>query len=234
MQQFYVLDTIEANDLRLFAGGQWVNDTRERCPACGAFRDDTEPPEIQIALNHIGRRGFAEFLWNSHGLPLFRQDLVDCWREARLTGFELRPVHIIGWYDSPRRSLAPVIPAYWRLIPVSKVQLSEPPPVEGQCSVCGFVKYAFPELGSHLPHGIRIDRQTWDGSDFCGIAGYGAFLFCSRRAAEVSLGTGPSRHIAFVSEGDYRRWDEFNIREWTTKTYQEYVEDFLIRKVKDL
>lgn len=233
MEQGYVLDTIQAADLRLFAGGQWKNDTRERCPQCGAFRDDTEPAEIHIALNHLGRRGFAEFLWNSHGLPILRQDLVDQWRDARLSGFELKPVRIVGWNDAPRKPLPAGVPPYWRLVTTSKVRLSEPPPLDGACSSCGFVRYAFPRVGSYLPHGIRVDLQSWDGADFCGLRGY-EFVFCTRRAAQVTLAAGYSRHIAFVREGDWSRWEEFDIRRWTPRAYSEYIESFLIRRVEDL
>ncbi len=233
MGQFYKIDYIEAAPSQLYAGGQWVNDTREHCPACGAFLESTEPPEIEIQLNHLGRRGFVEYLWNSHTAPIFRADLIALWQEMGLTGFMIKPVRVTGWYEHPRKPLPENIPTYYRLMTTSKAQLTEPPPVKGPCPMCGFIEYAFPKISTHLPNGLRIEPASWEGSDFFGLVGY-EFIFCTRRVAEITLRAGYNRHICFVRVEDYGRWKEFNIREWTPKAYQEYVERFLIRRVEDL
>ena len=52
--EFYVLDTTDAAAHRLYAGGQCVNCTRQRCPACGVLTEAPEPPEMEIVLNHLG------------------------------------------------------------------------------------------------------------------------------------------------------------------------------------
>ena len=232
VEQFYVLDHM-IEDWRLYAGGQWVNDTQERCPVCNVFTETTEPAEIEIALNHLGRRGFVEQLWNSHSLPIFRHDLVDLWQRTGLTGFTVKPVRIVGWYEKPRKPLPQNIPTYYRLVTVSKVRLIEPPPAEGPCPACGFTEYAFPKISGPLPNGIQIDTASWDGSDFFGLAQYN-FVFCTRRTAEVTLRAGYNRHVCFVQVEDYGRWKEFNVREWVPKKYREYLESFRIRRVEDL
>ncbi|MGC8947613.1 MAG: hypothetical protein ACP5N6_15860 [Anaerolineae bacterium] len=232
MEQFYEIE-YPAADIRLYAGGQWVNDTREPCPACGAFLEATEPPEIEIQLNHLGRRGFVEYLWNSHTAPIFRADLIALWQEAGLTGFRIKPVRITGWYEHPRKPLPENIPTYYWLTTTSKARLTEPPPVEGPCPVCGSIEYAFPKISTHLPNGLRIDPASWDGADFFGLVGY-KFVFCTRRVAEITLKAGYNRHLTFVRVEDYLRWPKFNVREWTPKAYEEYVERFLIRRVEDL
>ena len=232
MEQFYEIE-YPAADIRLYAGGQWVNNTRERCPACGAFLEATEPPEIEIQLNHLGRRGFVEYLWNSHTAPIFRADLIALWQEAGLTGFQLKPVRITGWYEHPRKPLPENIPTYYWLTTTSKARLTEPPPVEGPCPVCGSIEYAFPKISTHLPNGLRIDPASWDGADFFGLVGY-EFIFCTRRVAEITLKAGYNRHLAFVRVEDYLRWPKFNVREWTPKAHREYVERFLMRRVEDL
>ena len=233
MEQFFKLDTIHAADWRLYAGGQFVNDTSKRCPVCNVFTEDSKPPEIEIALNHLGRRRFVEELWNSHSLPIFRHDLVDLWRRTGLTGFTVKPVRIVGWYEKPRRPLPQNIPIYYRLVTTSKARLSEPPAVSEPCPVCGYIRYTFPRVGTHLPNGLRVDPISWDGSDFFGLAQYN-FVFCTRHTAEVTLRAGYNRHICFVRVEDYGRWKEFNVREWVPKEYREYLESFRIRRVEDL
>jgi hypothetical protein len=232
-EQFYVLDTIDACGLRLCAGGQCVNVRRQRCLVCGVPTETSEPPEIEIKLNHLGRHGFAEHLWNSHSLPIFRQDLIERWQGAALTGFELKPVRIVGWYEKPRKPLPGNIPTYYRLVTTSKVRLVEPPPLGDPCPKCGSIQYAFPKLGTHLPNGVSIDPASWDGSDFFGLAHY-VFIFCTRRAATVTLEAGYNKHIAFVRAEDWSRWEEFDFREWTPEAHWQHVQSFLIRRVGDL
>ena len=125
----YVFETTSASDSRLYAGGQWVNDKQQRCSSCGFFIHSSEQSEIEIALNHLGRHGFAEYLWNSHSLPIFREDLVELWQSQCLTGFQLKPVRIVGWYGSPSKPLPQVIPRYFWLTPTSQVCLIDPAPL---------------------------------------------------------------------------------------------------------
>jgi len=231
--QFYVLDTTEACDTRLFAGGQWVNDTRQRCPVCGVLVE-TEPSEIAIALNHLGKHGFAEHLWNSHSLPIFRQDLIELWQTKGLSGFVIRPVRIVGWYRNLKKPLPKNLPSYYRLVARGKVRLNVPTPLGTVCPRCGFAGYAFPKLRTRLTNGIRIDPTSWDGSDFFGLAQY-VFVFCTRRVAETTLQAGYSRHIVFIRTQDFLRWEEFDMRKgWTPEKHRQYVESFLIRRIEDL
>lgn len=210
-----------------------MNDTRTKCPNCGAFDELSEPHLIEIALNHLGRRGFVEQLWNSHSLPIFRQDLVDLWRSNALTGFNTKPVSIIGWFDMRKRDLPRSIPIYSRLVTVSKVRLTEPAPRNAPCIVCDFVDYAFPKIGTRLPNGIRIDLATWDGADIFGVKGY-EFVFFSRRAAELTLEAGFSKNIAFVRLEDWQRWEQFDVKKWTPREYSSHVEKFLVRRTVNL
>lgn len=232
-EQFYVVDTLHACAHRLYAGGQCVNIRRQRCPVCGVFTETSEPPEIEIGLNHLGRRGFVEHLWNSHSLPIFRQDLIDLWQGAGLTGFELKPVHIVGWYEKPKKPLPEDISTYYRLVTTSRVRLTEPPPLGDPCPGCGFIQYAFPKLGTHLPNGMSIDPVSWDGSDFFGLVHH-ALIFCTRRAAATTLEAGYNKHVAFVRVQDWSRWEEFDFREWTPEAHWQHVQSFLIRQAKDL
>ena len=233
MGSFYVLNTTQAADLRLYAGGQWVNGTRRHCAICGAFTDSSEPLEIQIALDHLGKRGFTEYLWNSHSLPLFREDLCRIWGEAGLTGYVLKPVCITGWSRHPTKAMPSPLPVYYRLLTISRVRLATPPPVGECCPACGFSRYAFPATGTHLESGIEVDIASWDGSDLFGLAGY-QFVFCTRRVAEITLRAGYNRHVVFIRERDYERWQDFDYRVWTAADYDKHVEGFLIRRAEDL
>ena len=233
MSEFYKLDTVLASNYRLFAGGQWINDSRRPCYGCGVLDEVTEPSTIEIALNHLGRRGFVEQLWNSHSLHILRQDLINVWVSNGLTGFEVKPVAIVGWFGKPSRDLPKHIPSYARLVTRSKVRLVDPPPRSVTCPECGFTEYAFPKIGVHLPNGIRLDETSWDGADIFGVRNY-EFVFFSRRAAELTLRSGFSQTISFVRLENWGRWQEFDIRKWDVKGYRKYLGRFLIRKPEDL
>ncbi len=230
-QGFYVLDIDYASDYRLYAGGQCVNDIGQRCSACNVLIETSEPPIIEIALSHLGRLGFTERLWNLR--PIFCQDLIELWQDAGLTGFELKPVYIVGWYKKPRKALPEKIPTYYRLTATSKVRLVEPKVLKGPCPVCGFIEYKFPETSLHLRHGLRIDPTSWDGSDFFSLVHYG-FIFCTRRVAEVTLRAGYNRRIAFVRLENWSRWEDFDAKKWTPQAHREHVESFLVRRPEDL
>lgn len=231
--QVYVLDTIQASDHRLSAGGQWVNDERVVCPVCGVFLDSSEPSEIQIALNHLGRQGFAEFLWNSHTLPIFRQDVIDLWRSQGFTGFAIKPVRIVGWYGKPNKAVPKELPTYWRVFVTSRVKMIYPR-FTGVCSGCGDGKHDFekPHTELRLPESMKVDESSWNGSDIFGV--HASDILCTRRVAEVTLAAGFNQHIAFVRLEDYQRWKSFDIHKWEVKDYERYVEAFLIRKPRDL
>jgi len=70
-ETLYMWDTGWA-DTRFYAGGQWINFNLDDCGLCRVPTEEGEPPEIQIALNRVGRQGFTESLWNSGGIPIFR------------------------------------------------------------------------------------------------------------------------------------------------------------------
>lgn len=229
--EMYVVNTSLACDHRLYAGGQWVNDTRQRCPECNAFIEDTEPSTIEIELNHLGKHGFVEFLWNSHALPLFRQDLLRLWQRSVITNLHGKPVNIVGWYGKSNKALPEKMPTYQRLITTSTVQLTEPLP-QGVCATCGFVSYSFPDIG-HIDKGLKIDEDSWDGSEFCRLKGYD-FLFCTRHVVEITLKEGYTKHLVFVKAEKWEQWEEFDIRKWTPQKYSEYLETFLIRRLEDL
>jgi hypothetical protein len=233
MLEFYMLDIVLTSDYRLFAGGQWINDTRKPCNSCGVLDEVLEPSNIEIALNHTGRRGFVEHLWNSHSLHIFRQDLINVWVNNGLAGFEVKPVSIVGWFGKSTRELPQPIPSYARLVTRSKVRLLEPPPRSATCPECGFTEYAFPKIGVHLPNGIRLDDTSWDGSDIFGVKNY-EFVFFSRRAADLTLRSGLSQAISFVRLENWGRWQEFDIHKWNGKEYKKYLSGFLIRKPEDL
>lgn len=230
-QEFYVLHT--PVDTQLYAGGQWINDTRERCPISNNFTEASEPSTIEIALNHVGQRGFTEHLWNSHSLPIFRQDLVNVWQKTGLSGLTIKPVIIVGWYRKPGKSAPKGMPSYYRLVTANKVNLRTPTALGDPCPLCGFVSYSFPKVGTHLPSGLKINMESWNGSDFFGLANY-TFIFCTRHAAEVTLRAGYNTHIAFVRTENWQRWEEFDIRKWTPRAYHEYLESFFVRRIEDL
>lgn len=232
MTQFYVLDTIEASDHRYSASGHWVNDERIACPVCNTWIEASEPPEIHIALTHLGRNGFTEYLFASM-LPIFRQDLISLWQSNGFVGFEIKPVKIVGWYGKPKKPLPENIPTYWRVVVTSRVRMVYPRFI-GICPHCGGYKHDFgkPHTVLQLPESMKVDESSWDGSDIFGV--HSSDILCTRRVAETTLRAGYNKRIAFVRLEDYWRWEEFDVQKWEIKAYLKYVESFLIRKPEDL
>lgn len=228
---FFVLDTVYASDIRYFAGGQVMFEDEKRCPQCNSILPNMNET-IKIALNHIGKQGFAEFLWNSHSYPIFRDDLIDEWFSSGLTGFTTKPVEIIGWFEKSKKPLPENIPSYKQIITTSNVELIEPEPIGKKCSRCGFIKYAFPKLGNHLPEGLRIKIDTWNGNDLFGLQGY-QYTFCSSRVLEVTLQK-KYKHISFINTANWNKWKSYDARIWTPDTHKAYVDEYLIRNYKDL
>lgn len=233
MSRFYVVTGMSlAADTRLYAGGQAVNVDLAQCEHCGRKYWHV-PDVVEVQLDHLGKRGFVEYLWNSNLQPIFREDLFELWERHGLTGLGRKPVTIAAWYGKPNKPLPPSIPKYHVLTPQSTVRLNRPSLKRATCPVCGIGDYDFP-LFKPLASGIEIDEASWDGSDFFGLAGY-RHLYCSRRAAEVTLASGLNRHFVFIKPEDYLRWEDFDIRKgWTAKAHDQYVEGFLIRNIKDL
>lgn len=229
----YILDTIHASDHRLSAGGQWVNDERVSCPVCHMWTDSSEPSEIHIAINHLGRQGFTGFLWNSHTLPLFREDLVKVWRSEGFTGFTTKPVRIVGWYKKPNKPLPENIPTYYRIVVTSRVKMLYPR-YTGVCSDCGRYQHDFgiPHTVLQYPESMRIDESSWDGSDIFGV--HASDILCTDRVARAMLDAGYNKEIVFVRLENYRRWESFDVRRWEAEAYSKYVESFLIRRTEDL
>lgn len=234
MPEFYVVAGMSlAADIRLYAGGQAVNVNLVKCEHCGDSHWHV-PDIVEVELDHLGKRGFVESLWNSGLLRIFREDLFELWERRGLSGLDRRPVKIASWSRKPNKPLPPSIPNYYVLTPKNRVRLNRPNLTGPICPVCGIGHYAFPRLGSHLVSGIEVDRTSWDGSDFFGPAGY-SFFFCSRRAAELTLASGFNRHIVFIKPEDYHRWEDFDVRKgWTAKAHKQHVESFLIRDAKEL
>jgi len=224
---FYVLDTLYASNTHFFAGGQVIAGIETRCPSCNSLFPLQERGTINIAINHLGKKGFVEYLWNSHTLPIFRIDLINLWLEAGLSGFITKPVQIIGWFRNSKRPLPDTIPSYRCLIPISHVQLTEPSPEGEKCILCGFTKYNFPKIGNYLSNGLHIGMSTWNGADFFGLIGY-PWIFCSNQVLEITL---PKRykHISFIHVYNWNKWEPFDINKWTSKAYYNYINNFLIR-----
>jgi hypothetical protein len=229
VKNLLVLQIPYASDPRQYAGGQWQNDVRSRCPKCGLWLDSTMPSHIIIRVDYLGRQGFTEYLWNSHSLPIFREDLVAHMQRNRFTGFVTYPVvlDLQKIPDSHRKRKE--APTYFLLAPKSYVELEVPEPYSPRCTECQLVQYKFPKIGSHLNHGIRVRSGSWDGADMCKVPSYG-IEFMSVRAAVSMLDSGYAKHFCFVRPGDYCRWEEFDVRRWTSNSYKKHIESFLIRK----
>jgi len=219
---------------KLIAGGQTISKSIVRCSSCNSIIEENDGSiDISIWLDYLGKLGFSPFLWNSGLYTILRQDVVDVWKKAEITGYETGKVSIYGWYNQKNKSLPPEIPAYYHINPTSRVTLSEPKTLNNPCSICGFQEYDFPKLKNHLQNGLQVDLQSWNSSDINYVDRY-KFVICSEKVVRATLEAKLGKYLPFVQMEKYCTWEEFNIQKWKPKDYDKYYEGFLIRKIEDL
>lgn len=231
---FYILDHGNGKNSKYFAGGQYYSRERKKCPRCNAFLElHRDNLQVDIQLNHLGRLGFAPFLWNSHSLTIIREDVLNVWKDSGVTGFELGNVSIKSWYENESKLLPFNIPVYKLVIPINKVKLLEPPVNGDPCPICGYQKYKFPQEGIRLSRGLQIQNENWNGSDVIGIDRYGYILY-TEKVVIATLKAGFGDYLPFVKADKFLTWKEYNYQKWKPKEYAQYIEGFLIRNLKDI
>lgn len=232
-ESFFILLAGFGMDTRFYAGGFKSQETIRRCEVCGSrIENQISETGTKIEIHHLGRLGFGPILWD-WGLIL-RDDIAQHFTNSGLTGFDLGKVTISGWYGDLNKPLPEITPSYHEIVVKSRITLKEPPKVGSACLKCGAQKYDFPKGASDkLEHGVIVDTASWDGSDLTVLEGY-TLMFFSEKAVRVALEAGLGKFSRFVNVERYRTWENFDIRRWEPKVYQNYQDSYMIKNIKDL
>jgi len=163
----------------------------ERLLAWEADEVDYESIRCPVDSGHqrIGRRTtdlsvelvaypVADIVWTWYSDCLIQDHVLEAFREAGLTGFEVKPVK--ARFKSKRhRDKEP--PRLWELVVTGSAGM--PPPESGvrlieRCEACGAEDYTAWTDASKL-----IDEKQWDGSDFFKLRIYG-YKFVTERVVD--------------------------------------------------
>jgi len=102
-----------------------------------------------------------DIVWTWYSDCLIQDHVLDAFRSAGLTGFEIKPVKA-RFRSKKKAHLTP--PRLWELVVTGSAGLA--PPESGvrvleECSACGYVRYS-----KITDQSKRISPEQWDGTDF--------------------------------------------------------------------
>lgn len=123
----------------------------------------------------------GDFVWTWLSDCLITDRVLWLFRQAGLTGFEVRPVVVEKVKRLDKRRLEE-IPTLWELVVTGKGGDARPESgirVIHRCEACGLVKY------SSYQNGILVDEAQWDGSDFFTVNGYPKHILVTERVKDL-------------------------------------------------
>lgn len=173
--RFFKLSSPES-EARLARWDEPMNLEQITCPVNdGHMRGGRRTTDLSIVLPRV----VEDFVWTWLSECMIQQRVLDLFRQAGFTGFEVKPVKARFRGKSTR-----VPPVLWELIvtgwggmapPESGIHLLE----EKSCKVCGHLRYS----GLTNPERL-IDERKWDGSDFFIVWPLPNYRFVSERVAD--------------------------------------------------
>jgi|FLYL01.1.fsa_nt_gi hypothetical protein len=125
----------------------------------------------------------GDFLWTWYSDCIITDRVLTLFREAGLTGFDVRPVTVSRIKRRPRNGTTE-LPRLWELVVTGRG--GDADPASGirliyRCQDCGLTKY------SSFRNGIIVDQAQWDGSDLFTVNGYPRFILVTPRVAELII-----------------------------------------------
>ncbi|MDA8064622.1 MAG: double-CXXCG motif protein [Thermaerobacter sp.] len=166
-----------------WAKAEWVHDKMDleqiTCPVHpGHMRGGDRIGDLIVELSSPK---IGDFVWTWYSECLITQRVLDLFRQAGLTGFEVRPV-TVERVKRVRKSGDLRLPTLWELVVVGKGGYAHPSAGIRRiyrCEACGFEKHF------SYRNGIIVDEAQWDGSDFFIVNPYGGHIVITERAKEV-------------------------------------------------
>jgi len=151
----------------------------------------------QLAVWCNCTESIQDFMWDV-GSFVVSQRVVDTLVAARLTGYRVYPVRITN-----AEEIAVELPRLYRLIVVGQ---GGPMAAEAglrmvsECSKCGYRQYEDVYWGRYGPnkfHGLYVDPETWDGSDFFTFDDWPTIIIVTEKVRSVLASAGCSNWRAW-------------------------------------
>lgn len=147
-----------------------------------------------------------DFMWNVGSL-LVSQRVVDTLSTAKLTGYQVYPVHITN-----AEEISAELPTLYRFIVVGRGGPMGPESelsLESECNKCGRRNYQDVYWGFHGPkkfQGLYVNPETWDGSDFFTFDDWPTIIIITEKARSVLASAGLSNWQAYPLPLGAIRW----------------------------
>lgn len=148
----------------------------------------------------------GDFMWTWPADCLITDRVLELFRQAELTGFEVKPVVVEKVKRLGKRRLEE-IPALWELVVTGKGGNARPESgirVIYRCEACGMVRY------SSYQNGILVDEAQWDGSDFFTVNGYPKHILVTERVKDLIIAHRLTNCVLIPAEK--LRWPETMMR----------------------
>jgi len=125
----------------------------------------------------------GDFVWTWYSDCLVTDRVLELFRQAGFSGFEVRPVTVERVKRLGKEGLED-IPRLWELVVTGRGGDARPESgirVIYRCEACGLVEY------SSYRNGILVDEDQWDGSDFFTVNGYPKFILVTERVKDLII-----------------------------------------------
>ena len=160
-----------------------VNDSIEGiiCPIHeGHQRAAMRTRELQVILPSPR---LGDFVWTWYSECLITDRVLNLFKQAGFTGYEIRPV-TIEKIKSVRKGTKVMIPTLWELVVVGKggdAHHDSGIRLIYTCEACQMIRY------SSYQNGIIVDEDQWDGTDFFTVNGYPKLCLVSERVKDLII-----------------------------------------------
>ncbi len=163
-----------------FGLAEWTDAVHDSVPSivCPVTTDHQRAGNRTIDLHIVlPSPRIGNFVWTWMSECLITDRVLQLFRQAGLTGFEVKPVVVAGVKRLDKRRFEE-IPTLWELVVTGRGGDARPKSgirVIYRCEACGLVEY------SSYQNGILVDEEQWNGSDFFTVNGYPRYILVTER-----------------------------------------------------
>lgn len=175
----------EAGWLRKFDSADWDKSLEyeiisRNCQLNPDHKNAIRTAELKVILPSPN---IGDFVWTFYSECLITDRVLDLFKEARFTGFDVREVEIVR-IKRIKKTMEYTIPKLWEFVATGKGGDAHPDSgikALSQCEECNSIRY------SSYTNGIIVDDSQWDGSDFFTVNGYPAHILVTEQVKQLVI-----------------------------------------------
>lgn len=176
-----------------------------RLPSCVRVLPGTRIGHLKIRCECVEHT--EDFIWDSGAYVVVTQRVVDTLLAAKITGYEVHPVHITNVEE-----ITVALPPLYELIVVGKGGPMGPEAglrLVSECSRCGHRNYEtvyYGRSGGYKFQGLYVNLETWDGSDLFTFEDWPTILMITEKAQVALSSAGLSNWRAYPAPLGSSKW----------------------------